>query len=120
MNPTFLRFLPPIIDDRCPPTRRPINFSGTGTTEATNTASPLIPGKDYLFTVGGTAIRIAFSRTSGTANAVSSTNSLVLPANTWFIFTCIDRPSESWGSQFVYVEAADGVSAYTASALCIN
>jgi len=120
MNSTFFRVFPPIIDDRCPPSRRPINFASTGTTESTNTNSPLIPGKDYLFTVGATAVRVAFSKTSGTANAVSATNSLILPAHSSTVIACINRADEDWGSQYVYVEAADGTSAYTASAICLN
>lgn len=120
MNPNFLSFPTPLVDDKAPAIRKPVNFAGTGTTESSNTDSPFLMGRQYLFTVGPVAVRVVFSKTGGQANVVSSTNSLILPANSWCIFTTIEHDEEGWGSQFVYVEAADGTSAYLASAVCVR
>lgn len=120
MNPNFLFYLPPIGDDKAPTVRKVINFSGTGTAESSNSSARFIPGKKYILAVGAVPILVVFSNELNAPNKVDSSNGMILPAGFTFCFECIDNPKEGWGSKIAYVEALDGVSAYTASAICVN
>jgi len=90
----------------------PFNLSGTGSTEEVNPRA-LSKGRIYELFVGDTPIRVSFRPVGGIANAVTAA-SVVIPANTIYPFLAMIGPDAAYGSLFVYVEAADGVSVFEA------
>jgi len=89
----------------------PQKLSGTGTAESHN-ISELTPGRDACLQVGAVPIYVSFRRAPNLTNQVDAALHLRLPAGALFLFRTIQ--GKDHGSTFVYVEAADGASAYTA------
>ena len=84
----------------------PDRLAGTGTTED-STASLMTNGRFATLLAGDTAIRFTLRGTVGVAGQVATTDR-ILAANQRFDWTVTD------GTAGVYVEAADGSSAYEA------
>lgn len=82
-------------------------LANTGTTESVN-ATSLVIGSMATLVVGGVAVRVRWRGTGGLATQVATTQQIV-PA-----YGRIDWTVVSNRSAFVYVEAADGASAYEA------
>lgn len=92
-------------------------LADTGATESHNTVA-LQPGRTAVLSVGDEAVRVSFRGVPGLAGAVGATDAII-PANTLFKFRTIlnlnkkkSPPEVNFGSIYVYVEAADGASAY--------
>ena len=105
--------LPPLVDDGSPGNRTPQRCANTGTTES-QTHRALIKGKIHLLYVGAAGVRVRFSGNGALgAGAVDNTRDVVYGPWTQIHFVPEDHGTA--GSTFVYVEAADGVSAYEAT-----
>jgi hypothetical protein len=87
----------------------PQYLAGTGTTEATN-ARAFSKDRMHILTVGAVPIRVLFSNVKGGTDVVPTTGGAILPANFSLSFLSTSE------STYVYIQAADGTSAYTASA----
>ena len=104
--------LPPLasdVTDQPPGGRTCQRISGTGTTEVRNQVK-LASSKLHLLMVEGVAVRVRFSGAVIAANAVDPTRDMVLGPYTQYPFT-----EEEGLSNYVYLEAADGVTAYVAT-----
>jgi len=86
----------------------PQYLSGTGTTEASN-SKPFSKDRMYILTVGAAPIRVLFGSAAGGGTDVGATEGAILNAGALFTF----RAQEN--AKYVYIEAADGAAAYTAS-----
>lgn len=83
---------------------RRVLLANTGTTESVNDYA--LPLREFVtVVVGATAVRMSLQEKAGVSNAVTSTD-ILLPANGRIDFLVEDI------SRFIYVEAADGTSAY--------
>jgi len=104
--------LPPMLGG--PGHLQPQRLAGTGTTED-STSRRL--AKDHLHdlvvygTPGTNDVRVVFKAVGGLAAQVSTTD-FVVPAGTVYPFLAVLGRASEYGSLFVYVEAADGSSAY--------
>lgn len=108
--------LPPLVDDQAPGYRTPQRLAGTGTAE-TQTHRSLSEGKIHLLLVGAAGVRVRFSSNKALgAGAVDPTRDVVYGPWSQIPFTPEADDANSWGSTFVYAEAADGASAYE---LCV-
>ncbi len=110
---------PPSSDAAAPGGRQPILLSSTGTTETST--GQLVPDHQYCIVVGNTPIRVTFRATTGTANAVATTDMLLVAGAQFKFIPWIVKSvngSTPYGTTVVYAEAADGVSAYTATVFC--
>lgn len=83
---------------------RRLLLANSGTTESVN-AKALTPRVFITVLVGDVPVRMHLAREGGLAAAVGATD-VLLTANGRFDFICEQE------SQFVYVEAADGIAAY--------
>lgn len=101
-----------MIDDAAPAQYKPQVLTGTGTTEDSN-ERPFSKDRLHVLTVGATPVIVGFSKNKGLVNAVTASNGMILPAGSEFEFKAIGGGLESYGALYVYVEAQDGVSAYT-------
>jgi hypothetical protein len=81
-------------------------LANTGTTERTN-AKALPNGKFATLKVGKTRIRVVWTRESGLSNIVGSTD-FILEAGERFDWVVSEV------TQYVYIEAEDGSTAYQA------
>lgn len=99
--------LAPLVDPDAPANRNPQRLSGTGTTEA-HTQRNLIMGKLHVLVVGSEPVRVRFSGTKITADAVDPNRDVVYPAGAVVPFV----PDKY--SMYVHVEAGDGTSDYEA------
>lgn len=109
--------VPPMDGTAVPGNLQSQRLAGTGTTES-STSRRLIRGHIHEIVVGATAVRVSFRPKSGIANAVATT-SMIIPAYGSYQFVALIGPEDdagdpAWGSVYVYVEAADGASAYEA------
>lgn len=109
MQPSFF-FVPPSHDNTA--ARTVIKLSNTGTTESSNTKA-LVASRGHVLVVGAVPVYVSFKLLGGVANSVSATTALRLPAGAILPFKPVKDVDGGVGSVFVYVEAADGVSAYT-------
>ncbi len=104
--------LPPMIGG--PGHVQPQRLAGTGTTEDSNSRR-LAKDRLHDLVVGGTPgtndVRVTFRAEGGLAAQVSATD-FIVPAGTVFPFLALLGRGGDYGSLFVYVEAADGVSTY--------
>ena len=102
--------LPPLVDDGSPGNRTPQRCSGTGTTES-QTKRALLKGRVHVLYVGATGVRVRFSGSATLgAGAVDPTRDVVY--GPWSQVAFVPEDHGASGSTFVYVEAADGASAY--------
>jgi hypothetical protein len=86
----------------------PQYLAGTGATEATNTRA-FSKDRMHILTVGAVPIRVLFSNVKGATDVVPTTGGAIIPANSSLSFLAIA------GATYIYMQAADGTSAYTAS-----
>jgi hypothetical protein len=97
--------MPPIANSG---TFSPQYLANTGATEASNT-KPLSLDRMHILTVGAVPIRVLFSGTGGATDVVPTTGGAIIPANSSLSFLVVEA------ARYVYIQAADGTSAYTAS-----
>ena len=102
----------PLIDDDAPGQYRPQTLAGTGTTESVN-PRPFSKDRAHVLVVGPVDVRVGFSRDGTLSNAIPATGGMIVPAGKVLPFRAFD--SGKFGALFVYVEAADGSSAYEVS-----
>lgn len=113
INSVFAPF-PPSRDTGAYNHRFPENLSGTGTTES-STSRKFESGSCYTVYAGAAPIRLAFHFARGLAAAVDpALDLIVVPAYGSFTFTAWGDAATSVGAYYLYIEAADGVAAYTA------
>lgn len=86
----------------------PQYLAGTGTTEDSN-LKPFTKDRMHVLTVGATPIRVLFGAVAGGGSDVGATEGALLNAGAFFTFR------SGLKSRYVYIEAADGTTAYTAS-----
>lgn len=86
----------------------PQYLAGTGTTEAHN-ARAFAKDRMHILSVGAEPIRVLFASSPALSTVVPSTGGAIIPAGAQFTFRAIAKAAH------VYVEAADGAAAYTAS-----
>lgn len=84
----------------------PDRLAGTGTTEDHNTTA-LNVGQFATLMVGDTAVRVSFRSATGGSGQVATTD-MIIAANKDFPWLVFDA------TKVVYIEAADGSSAYEA------
>lgn len=114
LNNTFAS-LAPMGDAGAPGQRVAIRLANTGTTESSNDQA-LMTQRLYTLRTGAAAVRVSFRAAAGISNAVATTD-MIIPAYSAFPFVVEYDSSNAnslWGSRFVYIEAADGASAYEA------
>ena len=87
----------------------PQSISGTGATEESNERA-FSKDRMHLLSVGSTAVRVMFAKEKGLSNVVPASGGFIIPANQVYPFRAFE--STRYGSTFVYVEAADGSSAF--------
>ncbi len=110
--------LPPLVDDGSPGNRTPQKCSGTGTTES-QTKRALIKGKVHILYVGAAGVRVRFSGDPNLgAGAVDPARDVTY--GPWNVVPFVPEDHGTVGSTYVYVEAADGVSAYEATVVQIQ
>lgn len=86
----------------------PQYLAETGTTEASNSRA-FSKDRMHVLTVGATPIRVLFGETAGAGSDIGTTEGALLNAGAFFTFRAGPK------SAYVYIEAADGATAYTAS-----
>lgn len=106
--------LPPLVDAAVPGNRSPQRLANTGATES-KTSRALIVGKVHLLLVGSAGVRVRFSG-SGTLGAGAVDNTRDVVYGPWSVVPFVPEQIDATrGSTWVYVEAADGASAYELS-----
>lgn len=102
----------PLVDAGAAGNRQPQRLAATGATESVNHRK-LKPGHLHLLLVGAAGVRVRFSAdgTIAAGSAVSATRDVVYGPWTTIPFVPEDD-GNGHGSVYVYVEAADGASAY--------
>lgn len=86
----------------------PQYLAATGTTEASNSRA-FTKDRMHVLTVGAAPIRVLFGETVGAGSDIGATEGALLAAGSFFTFRAGVK------SKYVYIEAADGAAAYTAS-----
>lgn len=86
----------------------PQYLAATGATESSN-SRPFSKDRMHVLTVGATPVRVLFGPDAGTGSDVGATEGALLDAGSFFTFRA------GVNARYVYVEAADGTSPYTAS-----
>ena len=86
----------------------PQSLAGTGTTE-THNARAFTKDRMHILSVGDEPIRVLFASAPALSTVVPPTGGAIIPAGAQFTFRAIAKAAH------VYVEAADGSSAYEAS-----
>lgn len=90
-----------------------ITLANTGTTESST--SLLDVGRVYAISNNTTApIRVAFRSTVNTPTAVNAEDIVIGSYETYYFKTWMKNNGTDYGVRVVYVEAADGVAAYSA------
>lgn len=106
-----------LVDEGSPGNRTAQRLAGTGATEASNSRA-LIVGKVHVLNVGAAGVRVRFSRARGAASAVDATRDPVY--GPWTRLPFVPEDSGTYGSTFVYIEAADGAAAYEATVVQVQ
>jgi hypothetical protein len=86
----------------------PQYLAATGATESSNSRA-FTRDRMHVLTVGATPIRVLFGAVPGTTGDIGATEGALLNAGSFFTFRA------GLKSAYVYIEAADGSTAYTAS-----
>lgn len=97
--------IPPMADSA---NHSPQNLIGTGVAESSNTKA-FTHDRMHMLVVGATPVRILFSGTGGATGVVPPAGGALFPANAVLTFRSVA------GARYIYMEAADGTSAYTAT-----
>jgi hypothetical protein len=102
----------PLVDSGSPGNRSPQRLAGVGAAE-TQTSRKLKPGHLHLLLVGSAGVRVRFSANGALgAGAVDATRDVVYGPWSVVPFVPEEGADPTFGSTFVYAEAADGAATY--------